>query len=148
MPVSFPLPLLPNTHKTQTTFGVFFCNAGHPVLLKYSLCLSLGWGWHQMAVCALSDNGHAPLSSSPVARLGGGTGQSLFLGDREGSGLETSSPGQHQSKADSRGGRGGLWGPCGMAKQVRAGGARAWPVLADAVREHRPPRVTIVPSSL
>lgn len=83
----------------------------------------------------------------PGACLGGGRGQSIFLGDREGSGLETLSPGQHQGKADSRGGRGGFWDPRGMAKPVRAGGVRAWPMLEDGVQEHRPPRVGIVSSS-
>lgn len=72
MPVPVPSPL--PTQDRLCDFFFSFCNAGHPVVLKYSQCLSLGWRWLPFAVSALKDSGHAPLGSSPVACLGGGTG--------------------------------------------------------------------------
>lgn len=99
-------------------------------------------------LCVCAGDGHAPLGSSLTARclpgwwhrtkpLPGGR-ERVWAG--EGSGCS-----QHQGKADSRAGRGGSWGPPGIAKQARAGEAQAWPVPEDAVGEH--PWVAIIPAS-
>lgn len=65
MPVTFPQPL--PTQGLRLHVGFFF-NADHPVLLKYSLCLSLHWRWLQFAVCVCQRWPRAPrqLPDGPV----------------------------------------------------------------------------------
>lgn len=81
MSVPFPLPLLPNTHKTHFTYFWQCCLL---VSLKYSLCLSLEWRWFQVAACALNVMAVHP-SAAPglpgwwhrAKRLSGGQGKGL-----------------------------------------------------------------------